>query len=186
MLSQRTFFLEIILQKYIFNISSNLVMFPSSYVLLRLLKDGDHLAVEGGSTGLHLYDHHGIFVGHTEGVIHFNKESGGKLKLIDLREFYNDTKRPLKRVCYKSGQCLEPFKVVENAKRLLDNQTEWEQFSLIFNNCEHFATYCKCGKATSKQTEAIQNALNAYVEFVKEADSKSFSLMQSVKKFFNI
>lgn len=161
-------------------------MIPSSYVLLRLLEDGDHIAVEGGSTGLHFYDHHGIFVGHKEGVIDFNKESGGKVRLVDLSVFYNDTKRPLKRICYKSGQCFEPFKVVENAKRLLDNQTEWNDFNLIHNNCEHFATYCKTGKATSKQTVVIPNALNAFGKFGKEAGSKLVSLVQLVKKSYNI
>lgn len=179
-------FLEILFRMFIFNILSDLEMFQSSYVLLRLLEDGDHLAVEGGSTGLHLYDHHGIFVGHKEGVIDFNDESGGKLRLIDISVFHDDKKRPLKRICYKSGQCLEPFKVVENAKMLLNNQTEWRKFNLIYNNCEHFATYCKCGNATSKQTDAIQNALNVYKKFVKEAKGKSFSLKLKVKKCCNI
>jgi lecithin:retinol acyltransferase len=43
--------------------------------------------------------------------------------------------------------CLKPDDVVERASGKLDQQ----QYDLAFNNCEHFATWCKTGRAESHQ-----------------------------------
>ena len=48
--------------------------------------------------------------------------------------------------------------IVEKARYYLKNPEEWGEYNLVFNNCEHFATYCATGKKKSGQ---IQKAVAA-------------------------
>lgn len=96
------------------------------------------------------------------------------MQRCDLFEFNGRTK-PIKRVIYEGNQCFPPVRVVETATSLLNGQTRWDEFNLISNNCEHFATYCKTGVAKSKQTEKIEVLLNSVKSVVKIYGDKSFS-----------
>ena len=35
----------------------------------------------------------------------------------------------------------------------LKHPDEWGEYNLVFNNCEHFATYCATGKKSSGQVQ---------------------------------
>lgn len=141
------------------------------------LKPGDHLAVQGERNGIE-YHHHGIFIGFTEkeGVIHCigkqETKNGNQLERSDLFEFNGGTK-PIKRVIYEANKCFSPERVVETATSLLNGRTKWDDFNLISNNCEHFATYCKTGVAKSKQTEKIEELLNSVKSAIKLYGHKS-------------
>ncbi len=115
------------------------------------LNPGDHIYVK--RRGL-LYSHHGIYVGNGK-VVHYTgaeKEKkdplvinttiegflkGGRLRRHDYR----------KRLSYSETLTLIKKHISENS------------YSLPFNNCEHFATYCATGKKKSRQVHRAVGAL---------------------------
>ena len=107
------------------------------------LELGDHIYVR--RKGL-LYSHHGIYAGDGT-VIHFRgieKEKQNPLVIItDIENFLNSGK--LKRRNYKKR--LPHSETVRIARKHLSEKG----YSLVFNNCEHFATYCATGKKKSRQ-----------------------------------
>ena len=107
------------------------------------LESGDHIYVR--RKGL-LYSHHGIYAGDGT-VIHFRgieREKQNPLVIItDIENFLNSGK--LKRRNYKKR--LPHSETVRIARKHLSEKG----YSLVFNNCEHFATYCATGKKKSRQ-----------------------------------
>jgi hypothetical protein len=111
------------------------------------LKPGDHIYVRRRHR---LYSHHGIYAGDGN-VIHYAGEEKEKrdpsIKETDIEEFLKGGK--LRRRDYK--------------KRLLHSETlglakghlAKKRYSLPFNNCEHFTTYCVTGKKKSKQVRTV-------------------------------
>ena len=43
--------------------------------------------------------------------------------------------------------------IVEKARYYLKNPEKWDEYSLVFNNCEHFATFCATGEKSSVQVQ---------------------------------
>ena len=104
---------------------------------------GDHIYVRRG--GL-IYSHHGIYAG--EGtVFHFKGEEKEKhdpvIILTEIESFLNNGK--LRRRNYRER--IPHSESLRIAQRHLSERG----YSLPFNNCEHFATYCATGKKKSKQ-----------------------------------
>ncbi|XVF57209.1 hypothetical protein PTKIN_Ptkin06aG0186200 [Pterospermum kingtungense] len=59
-----------------------------------------------------------------------------------------------------SGSCSTsasrpPDVVIQTAYALLEKKIDFGEYSLLFNNCEDFATYCKTGKAISNQAAGM-------------------------------
>jgi hypothetical protein len=111
------------------------------------LNYGDHIYVK--RKGL-LYSHHGIYAG--EGmVIHFKgtvKEKKDPAVIItDIDNFLNSGK--LRRRRHKNR--LPPSETLRIAREHLSKKG----YSLTFNNCEHFATYCVTGKKRSRQIRGV-------------------------------
>ena len=111
------------------------------------LHQGDHIYVK--RKGL-LYSHHGIYAG--EGtVVHYKGAEKEKkdpvIRKTDMDEFLNEGK--LKRRDYKKR--LPHSETIRIAMEHLSNNG----YSLTFNNCEHFATYCSTGKKKSVQVRKI-------------------------------
>ena len=108
------------------------------------LQPGDHLCVR--RHGL-FYSHHGIYMGNGR-VVHYTGQEGKEkknpnVKETGLEEFLRGG--TLKRRNYKKRHSpTETLKVVE--RYLAD-----DNYSLLFNNCEHFATYCVTGRRKSRQ-----------------------------------
>jgi len=107
------------------------------------LTRGDHIYVR--RRGL-LYSHHGIYA--REGtVIHFKGEDKEKrdpaVILTEIESFLNGGK--LRRRNYK-----ERLPYSESLRIAREHLSE-KGYSLPFNNCEHFATYCATGKKRSRQ-----------------------------------
>ncbi|QLI80271.1 lecithin retinol acyltransferase family protein [Chitinibacter fontanus] len=101
------------------------------------------------------YSHHGIYIGRNK-VIHYSGSSLGKnekgvIEIVDLETF-----------CQGNGYTTQtyPFRTfsrdetVELAKSRLGE--EW--YSVILNNCEHFATWCIQGFHHSHQVSRLIDA----------------------------
>ena len=111
------------------------------------LNIGDHVYVRRKKL---LYSHHGIYSG--EGtVIHFKGAVREKKDPVviktDLENFLNGGK--LKRRNYKR-------RLPHDATlRIAEDHISKKGYSLAFNNCEHFATYCATGKKRSAQVRNV-------------------------------
>ena len=111
------------------------------------LKLGDHIYVR--RKGL-LYSHHGIYAG--EGtVIHYKgaekEKKDAVVRETGMENFLNGGK--MKRRDYKKR--LPHTESLRIARDHLSNS----DYSLAFNNCEHFATYCATGKKKSIQVRKV-------------------------------
>ena len=97
-----------------------------------------------------LYKHYGIDCGDGT-VIHYRKPSE-TIERTSLETFSQG--KPIYKAEYSDGFGYIPDVVVERAKsRLGEND-----YNLLFNNCEHFANWCKTGINDSKQ---VRNYLPA-------------------------
>lgn len=72
------------------------------------------------------------------------------MRKVDLLTFLED-KKAFVKFLYPEDECLSPTKVKEIAINILENRENWKGFNILNNNCEHFATYCKTGKAQCTQ-----------------------------------
>ena len=115
------------------------------------LLPGDHIYVKRSSR---FYKHHGVYIGHGK-VIHVSgsirEKVSPEVRESDLSLFLKG-EVPRKRV-YKKR--LPASETIRTAKNLLRN----EDYSMVRNNCEHFATYCVTGKKKSLQVRKIMAGL---------------------------
>lgn len=90
-----------------------------------------------------LYQHHGIDCGDGT-VIHYRKPS----EVIEQTSYATFSRgNPVYVVEYGNGFVYTTDAVVERAKSRLGEK----QYNLLFNNCEHFASWCKTGESHSRQ-----------------------------------
>lgn len=115
---------------------------------------GSHLKVSRQG-----YSHHGIYIGDDQ-VIHYEGFSEifkyGPICCVSLAEFQGSSKY-ISIVSYRDCDIMfSPAQIVERAKsRLSENK-----YSLVTNNCEHFAHWCITGKSASRQVKiAIQTVV---------------------------
>jgi hypothetical protein len=102
-----------------------------------------------------VYEHHGIDCGDGS-VIHYRKPSE-IIERTSLETFTRGNKIYVRQ--YPTGFSFIPDIVVSRAESRLGEQ----KYNLLFNNCEHFATWCKTGISDSKQIRdfvAIATQLN--------------------------
>lgn len=104
------------------------------------------------------YYHHGIFIGHQEGIIEYggSKKTNATVRNVSLEEFTDNCNgnKQLKRI--RHANCLPPQDVVQTALNFWTKQCTWNwnlPYSILTNNCEHFATFCKTGIAESNQVK---------------------------------
>jgi hypothetical protein len=107
---------------------------------------GDHLVVFYGT-----FSHHGIALD-DDAVIHLSKKSGKicRSTLDEFRESYSV------EVCAYDA-CDPTATVIERA---LSREGE-AGYCLFAHNCEHFATWCKTGRAASGQAQAAARRIVA-------------------------
>lgn len=114
------------------------------------LRLGTHLKVQ--RTG---YTHHGIYVGNGN-VVHYSGFAEafkkGKIELTSIDDFMGGEK-DLYRVKY-STQC-KTYSDDEICERALSRLNE-NNYNLVTNNCEHFATWCVTGVERSEQVDAVK------------------------------
>ncbi len=99
-----------------------------------------------------VYQHHGIDVGDGS-VIHYRKPS----EIIEQTSYDTFSRGNSVYVReYPQGFCFIPEVVVKRAfSRLGENK-----YNLLFNNCEHFATWCKTGVSESQQVKDFIPTIN--------------------------
>jgi hypothetical protein len=112
------------------------------------MRRGDHLRVFRG-----FYWHHGIYCGDDE-VIHYTgtpaNMSEAQVERASLSEFADGGNFEV--VTY--GQAHSRETTIERAESRLGEQN----YSLVFNNCEHFATWCRVGEHKSQQVDMVDRA----------------------------
>lgn len=114
---------------------------------------GDQIYVWRNFTNLEgVYKHHGIDVGDGS-VIHYRKPS----EIIEQTSWDTFSRGNSVYVReYPQGFCFIPDVVVKRAfSRLGENK-----YNLLFNNCEHFATWCKTGVSESQQVKDFIPTIN--------------------------
>ncbi|MDX1708431.1 MAG: lecithin retinol acyltransferase family protein [Desulfobacterales bacterium] len=120
---------------------------PVVRLTLKELIAGDHIYVKRKG---YFYSHHGIYAGNGR-VLHFRgavqEKKDPTVILSDVDTFLKNGR--LQRRTYK--QRLPHAQSVKIARAHLAQKG----YSLVFNNCEHFATYCATGKKKSPQVSKI-------------------------------
>jgi hypothetical protein len=105
------------------------------------------------STPRTFYSHHGIYVGNNQ-VVHYSGFSEflkkGPISMTTLEDFAGG--QSVVEVTYSDAL----HKGASAAKRAINRFNDQslskdDKHNLLFNNCEHFATWCITGKAKSKQ-----------------------------------
>jgi hypothetical protein len=91
-----------------------------------------------------LFNHHGIDLG--DGTVAHYLE--GRAILRSPRQEFSRG-QPISTVDYPEGSCSAPGVTVRRAMGRLGEQN----YNLLFNNCEHFAHWCKTGRHRSAQVE---------------------------------
>jgi hypothetical protein len=104
-----------------------------------------------------LYRHYGIYTGNGR-VIHYaakNGDFGGDIRVREtsIEKFANGRKCEL----VPGGFGAKHFSREEVVSRARSRIGE-ENYSLVFNNCEHFALWCKYGTSKSVQVEKALTA----------------------------
>ena len=91
-----------------------------------------------------LFNHHGIDLG--DGTVAHYLE-GREILRSPLQEFSRE--QPLSVVAYPESSCSPTGVTLRRAMGRLGEQ----DYNLLFNNCEHFAHWCKTGRHRSTQVE---------------------------------
>ncbi|MBE9178428.1 lecithin retinol acyltransferase family protein [Oculatella sp. LEGE 06141] len=104
---------------------------------------GDQIYVMRPLMGMDgVYEHHGIDCGDGT-VIHYRKTDVATVARTSIASFANGQPIYVKR----PAVAFIPDVVIERAESRLGEQT----YNLVFNNCEHFANWCKTGRSESQQ-----------------------------------
>ncbi len=122
-------------------------------------KQGDHIYVNYGG-----FTHHGIYCGSGK-VIHYGAE--GKICEESLDRFTCGRSISIQKYRHSSHS----KKVVSRARSRLGEKN----YNLIFNNCEHFATWCKIGSSRSKQIENPHQSVPKFGSHEVEKTSKALA-----------
>lgn len=117
------------------------------------MRHGDHLIVHRYG-----YTHHGIYLDTDKkhDVIHFSGEplrkSEASIRRTTLKKFLVG-RIPFIREYHVPTR--SPKETVRTAKEILKGAQEWGEYSLAYNNCEYFATFCKIAEFRSDQVEDV-------------------------------
>ena len=113
---------------------------------------GDHLVFHR-----FLHAHHAIYVGHGLVIEYGGKTSAQRpsVRLAPLRAVMGGSRVSVRR--YPAGAALPGGEVVRRGLARLGEK----RYDLWGNNCEHFAAWCKTGRAASEQAESVGEAVGA-------------------------
>lgn len=103
---------------------------------------GDHIYVNCGA-----YTHHGIDCGDGTAIHYIGETLKGVITRTSIAEFASDKEIFVKK--YEISD-LSDIILLRAKSRLGENK-----YDLLFNNCEHFATWCKTGKHDSEQVNRV-------------------------------
>ena len=104
------------------------------------LYKGAHIFVSQKRLGVK-YQHHGIYIGDSR-VIHFLEGKKGICE-ISLEKFCRSSRNKRYGIIHSNRKGTRD-KVVKRAKKAMKERKF--KYSLLFENCEHFANYCRSGR----------------------------------------
>ena len=110
---------------------------------------GDVLSVNRG-----IYKHYGVYIGN-DTVVHFSGGEGFELsaKRACIRKTSLENFRKNDEIQIET-RCCESYSRKETVMRALGAVgTEKGKYALPWNNCEHFANWCRYGEKRSSQVE---------------------------------
>jgi len=116
-----------------------------------------------------VYEHHGIDCG--DGTVIHQRKRTETIERTSLATFMNEAKSKVYVRHYPV--CFIPDVVVQRAQSRLGEKN----YNLLFNNCEHFATWCKTGVSESRQ---VKNVMPAIANI--NTDSLSAPIFLALKK----
>ncbi len=124
------------------------------------MKTGDHLVTPRAG-----YTHHGLYIGNGK-VIHYsgcaNGFSRGEISITSIDKFANGRKVSVKK------HVMRTYSEDESVDRAYQRIGE-DWYDVLFNNCEHFVTWCIVGVHLSSQVnQMVSNIAMAY-KFSKTA-----------------
>lgn len=132
---------------------------------------GDHIYVDCGG-----YTHHGIDCGDGTAIHYIGEKLRGVISRTSMASFTSG-----KKVCVKDYRSYdEPDIVIKRAESRLGE----DKYDLLFNNCEHFASWCKAGKHQSEQVNRAAAATGSTVGI--GASVTGFQTMNTVSATFVI
>lgn len=118
-------------------------------------RPGDIIFVDRG-----LYRHYGIYIGNKT-TVHFSGGTGSEIsaskaciRKTPLREFSAGCKVQIET---EHGNPLSRRRTVMRALNAVGSGKG--KYSLVFNNCEHFANWCRYGERKSAQVDNFFSAL---------------------------
>jgi hypothetical protein len=118
------------------------------------MQPGDHLFIRRGILGRSgQYTHHGVYVGAGQ-VIHYAGFANGfslasrPIELAGLDTFDDGEQVQIKPYAIRPFNHTEA--VIRAKSRLWENN-----YNLLFNNCEHFASWCCIGEKHSAQLRSL-------------------------------
>ena len=140
--------------------SGKAILFFSNYCIgmnkvINEPQPGDVLSVNRG-----LYKHYGVYVGNKT-VVHFSGENGHEFSALKacIRKTALDDFSKGGEVQIET-KCAESFSRKETVMRALNAVgSEKGKYALPWNNCEHFANWCRYGKKRSVQVEQFATQL---------------------------
>jgi hypothetical protein len=112
-------------------------------------RPGDILYVNRG-----LYLHYGLYAGDGR-VIHFAPLSGGEINAENAVIHETTLEAFSKGGELKIDKKVKASYPREEIVRRARKQIGAKGYNLVFNNCEHFARWCKSGTSESKQVENV-------------------------------
>ena len=98
------------------------------------------------------YQHHGLYIGHQQ-VIHFTSSS--QIEIVSLFEFTDGNGYSIQKYHSKFNR----QEIVDRALSRLGNNN----YNVIFNNCEHFISWCVHDKPISKQIRTHAALASSFV-----------------------
>jgi len=110
---------------------------------IKIMGKGDHIKVNRIG-----YTHHGIDTGDGN-VIHYTGEVASKSNALVQKDRIDTFADGGKIKVIEYDKCLPVSEVIRRATSRLYEKS----YSLIFNNCEHFARWCKTGEHKSEQVK---------------------------------
>ncbi|BAY63783.1 serine/threonine protein kinase [Calothrix brevissima NIES-22] len=127
----------------------------------------DHIYIECDVIGILPYTHHGIDCGDGT-VIHY---SDGCIRRVSIQKFSQGKKIYKQHYDY----CDYPEIVILRAESRL-GECEW---NLFFNNCEHFASWCKTGFEESKEVKPILDLLEFFTWRLQDPQREKYQKLIS-------
>lgn len=130
-----------------------------------------------------LYFHYAVYVGSGR-VIHYASDTGDWGENIyiheaSLKDFMQDA--PVIRICKFPKKSTLPgyhlYSAEETVRRAKSRLGE-EKYDLLFNNCEHFAVWCKTNISNCRQVSNIfrGTAINPLIQLCKNQIIPSFHI----------